>query len=99
MPSNEAEAAEMQDRWEAALTRKLGEFQLAHQQLKNAPVTRFGGGKAGRPAAFEDRGLSRNKFDSVLDKPDYQHLIDNAWYFISGEWFWADAKKDKQGTR
>ena len=83
MPTNETEAAQLQETWVAAVQKKTGEFQLAHQQLKTAPVKKR---SANVSAAYKDLG-------PLEDSPDYSRILPDIWYVISGEWFWASAKK------
>ena len=87
MPSSEAEAAQLQEVWSATVRKKLGEFQLAHEQLKKAQVKKR---SVKVPAAYQDLG-------PLEDSPDYSKVLPGLWYMISGEWFWASAKK--KGTR
>ncbi|MGA0397706.1 MAG: hypothetical protein ACO3O3_11145 [Ilumatobacteraceae bacterium] len=83
MPRNEAEAALLQEVWFDTVQRKMGEFQLAHRQLTNAPVTKR---SAKVSEAYRDIG-------PLEDSPDYSRVLPDLWYVISGEWFWASAKK------
>lgn len=83
MPTTEAEAALLQEVWFETVQKKLGEFRLAHEQLKTAPVKKR---SANVSAAYKDIG-------PLEDSPDYSRVLSDLWYVISGEWFWASAKK------